>query len=222
MTHGHSFLLRSILNTVGWALFMIYPYLKFYTYWAQAGGAFLMAWVVPVTWIACVATLEPSHAITAAERWCYIARIVLRDWTMILPIFMVEFLFSFFHETVYGCQVRNNFSILLSEEMGLTSSRHRIRLTTSSWAFIPPQYYSGTNAARKFSPQSSSCTSVSFSTPPKPPASTPYFSPLSPHTSSSPKYLVSVWKIPGAVGALRRGESKLRCYFRSLFGLVFW
>ncbi|KDQ12623.1 hypothetical protein BOTBODRAFT_56664 [Botryobasidium botryosum FD-172 SS1] len=94
----------SLVNAIGWAIFMLYPFLKFFTYWAQAGGALLMAWVVPVAWAACVCTFEPSNAGTTAERWAYVSAIAKRDWATVLPIFMIEFLFSFFHETVYGCQ----------------------------------------------------------------------------------------------------------------------
>ncbi|KDQ10728.1 hypothetical protein BOTBODRAFT_163606 [Botryobasidium botryosum FD-172 SS1] len=94
----------SLVNAIGWMIFLVYPFLKFFTYWAQAGGSLLMAWVVPVAWVACVCTFEPSNAATVADKWSYVASIAARDWMIVLPIFMIEFLFSFFHETVYGCQ----------------------------------------------------------------------------------------------------------------------
>lgn len=94
----------SLVNAIGWIIFLVYPFLKFFTYWAQAGGSLLMAWVVPVAWVACVCTFEPSGAATVADKWAYVASIAARDWQIVLPIFMIEFLFSFFHETVYGCQ----------------------------------------------------------------------------------------------------------------------
>jgi 4-hydroxybenzoate polyprenyltransferase len=93
------------VNIIGWLLFIIYPYFKYFTYWAQIGGAGLIAWVVPVAWIACAATYESEVSpVTFTSAWRHAYELGARDWKTILPIFLIEFIFTFVHETIYGCQ----------------------------------------------------------------------------------------------------------------------
>jgi 4-hydroxybenzoate polyprenyltransferase len=81
---------------------LVYPFLKFYTYWAQLGGAVLMACVVPTAWVACAASSEinPVSSISTS-----IAMALSKNGPLLVACFLLEVLFSFIHETVYGCQV---------------------------------------------------------------------------------------------------------------------
>jgi 4-hydroxybenzoate polyprenyltransferase len=99
-------LCRALLNTIGAVLFFVYPYLKFFTHWAQLECAALIAAVAPVAWAACAAFDNSAGTQDFGALWTSSLNIVQADWRPILAIFAFECAFSFFHEIVYGCQVR--------------------------------------------------------------------------------------------------------------------
>jgi 4-hydroxybenzoate polyprenyltransferase len=80
---------------------VVYPFLKFYTYWAQLGGAILMACVVPTAWAACMTVSGDSTTFDLD----FLATLLATNGPLLAACFMIEVLFSFVHETVYGCQV---------------------------------------------------------------------------------------------------------------------
>jgi 4-hydroxybenzoate polyprenyltransferase len=86
-------------------VFVVYPLLKFWTSFTQIGGAILIAAVVPVAWMACAAFDTSAGTTDLAALWQSMADIFIRDWRIVSVIFGSQFLFSLFHEVVYGCQV---------------------------------------------------------------------------------------------------------------------
>jgi 4-hydroxybenzoate polyprenyltransferase len=89
------------VNMIGTAIFLVYPFLKFYTHWAQLGGAVLIAAISPMAWAACAAwsSSYTGSGIGAAFKS------MRANWQLCLTSFVIEMIFSFLHETVYGCQV---------------------------------------------------------------------------------------------------------------------
>jgi hypothetical protein len=80
----------------------------------------LIAWVVPVAWIACAASYEqPTGPVTFAGAFEHAYELCVRDWKILTPIFAIELFFTFIHETVYGCQV--SFSCVTPEKSQLNT-----------------------------------------------------------------------------------------------------
>jgi 4-hydroxybenzoate polyprenyltransferase len=96
-----------LVTIISYPFVCLYPTLKRFTYMAQAGGAFIMAWIVVMSWMACAGTsystdltIQGLHEVGQSAM-----KIVTGDWAYVALVFTAEFLFCFMSETVYACMV---------------------------------------------------------------------------------------------------------------------
>lgn len=84
------------------AIFVIYPCLKRVTHYTQFFGSFLISMGVIQAWVACAVVHTPVEGVDTALP--HFLAILSRDFSVVAPIFLMEYLFELAHELIYGCQ----------------------------------------------------------------------------------------------------------------------
>jgi hypothetical protein len=153
---------------------IVYPFLKFHTHWAQLCGSGIMATMTVIAWISCRASpagynsvFFPNVYFDVTATWQSLLDILCHDGPQIAPILALEWIFSFMHETVYGCQV----SVLASAYLRVDAEDETTRThpKTFSSEFSPHQSCSDTRVpsdSSYHSQQHISACSLSLSTTP--------------------------------------------------------